>query len=342
VTLTGALVGAAEVVVLGGAVVVSAEVVVFASAVVVGLNELAVTAGRGTRPGAGMLEVADETSGIGGARELGGARGIGGASGFVVATATCAPGMGCPVDGEGFTVVLAGCPMTMVGTGADATMAGGRGAFVGDGAESTGSFTAVCPGGTEITERVTLGKVGTGAVTAGSAETGVVGTGDDGTGAMATGAAGDAGTGLATTEPGETGGTGNPVDGEGFGEGAAAGLTGGTDGTNGVATAGLFAEDPATERGGATIAGAVSWPTPTRGIAGPAPAAAPATTTPELSTGTAEFGGFGVFAGTTGRAGMAGSEAPAWIGATGTGVVGETGGSAGVIGAALGDGRSRA
>ena len=186
--VVGVGVGTTEVATLTGIVraelvVVGAELVVFAgAAVVVGLATVEV-ATRGTRTAVVEIEADEESSGIGGAIELGGARGIGGASGFGAATTTTTT---CPTvlggaEGDDCKVAVAtGLAITIVGIGAVTTAARGRWAVVAkvakvavvaESAESIGSFTAVCPGGTDTvdtSDNVTRGKVGPGAVWTGA------------------------------------------------------------------------------------------------------------------------------------------------------------------------------
>jgi hypothetical protein len=243
------------------------------------------------------LEADEEPSGIGGASVLGGANGIGGASGFAVVT-TGAIVVGADVDGVGFAVVAKGDVITTVGNGT-ATEDDDRGVVVGVVAESAGSFTAVCPGGTETIDNVTRGSVGSGAVGTGADAPGTEEAGEEEPGA------------------GEAGGvvnTGKTLVGNGF-----AAVTVVVTGREAALAAG-----PATvERDPATMTGAASCPTPMRGSVGPAPA--PASTTPESGVDTPSTD-----EAPEAPAGKAGSDAPAFIG--GIGATPETGG-AGAIGA---------
>jgi hypothetical protein len=278
----------ATVVTFAGKAVVAVVVVVAVVAIVV----LVFTVEETLTVSGAELEANEEPSGIGGASVLGGANGIGGASGFAVLT-TGKIVVGADVDGVGFAVVAKGDVITTVGTG---TATEDRGVVVGAFAESAGSFTAVCPGGTETIDNVTRGSVGNGAV----------GTGADAPGTEEAG----------EEEPG-AGGTGGVVN---------TGIT--LVGTGFVAVtvvvtgreAALPAGPATVGRGPATMTGAASCPTPTRGSVGPAPA--PASTTPESGVDTPSTD--------EAPAGKAGSDAPAFTG----GIVAtpETGG-AGAIGA---------
>ena len=320
----------------------------------------------GVRTGVAELGTVEAGArGMGGANELGGARGIGGASGLAVVTgaaanevvglavATGAVASGAVangaigdglVDDDGFATD--GEVMTTVAIGAGATVTGGRIELSGTEAESTGNLTAVCPGGTETTESVTRGSVGTGAVGTGTVGAGVVGAGAAGTaiGGKSTGLIDGATVALATGTVVETWGT---ADGALLPTGKAGAPDPACRSVKGTVRPGDEVGPAAFDtvaRGAATMTGAASCPTPTRGTAGPEPA--PASTTPPAEVlSTAEEAAAGTPGPDDGNGAMV---APAWTGATGaTGAAAETCG-AGAMGVAATDeaplagGRSRA